>query len=202
MFSLCKHFRLKQCQLSSAVFNIAWLVWHTICLSSSARNVTPLVTTLDRMWCDFDFLLNRPINRLAFGRLLVPRNCGGMISKLPWNNNILFVWSEIGFEHSLIKFLRGKEVCDLTLLCFCTVDYLANTNLEEWTISVPLLRGLVPATHFSCTHSVKYRLFIRVWKFVPVLFTVTLAAISSTDVTWLHSPRDPPIRGSLRKLWT
>lgn len=132
MFSLCKHFRLKQCQLSSAVFNIAtpFACRHQ---PVTSHHSWPLLIGCG----DFDFLLNRPINRLAFGRLLVPRNCGGMISKLPWNNNILFVWSEISFEHSLIKFLRGKEVCDLTLLCFCTVDYLANTNLEEWTISSP-----------------------------------------------------------------
>ena len=44
------------------MFNIAWLVWHTICLSSSARDVTQLMTTPGRMWCDFDLFFNRPIN--------------------------------------------------------------------------------------------------------------------------------------------
>ena len=106
------------------LFNKAWLVWHTICLSSSARDVTPPMTTPDRMWCDFDLFLNPPI-MLGCQEIVVAWFLNNPETKISCLFGVKFAFN----EHFLLNFLM-KERSILTtflkschLICFSLVFF-------------------------------------------------------------------------------
>lgn len=143
------------------MFNIAWLVWHTICLSSSAHGVTPLVITPDRMWCDFDLLLNRPINivcMLGWLEIVVawllnyPETIISCLFGVEFTLNIL--WLNFVMREWRILTIFLIIVLPSYLFLLCSVNFLvkpvrANTNLEKWTIPSRIQNVFVCWQNFS-----------------------------------------------------